>query len=147
MAMMMQEPSRHLIPCSPTHSSGLLSPPAQPICWRLGTCLGLPRWELVPPRPGGGERRVRLGRNYRTPYRECLTLEETQRRLRRHRDVEILSTTCFSTRVFTYYKHYLTYLHGNPNSYNLPHFKEKKTLRLKGHYLSKVIQLTEPLSL
>lgn len=87
MAMMMQEPNRHLIPCPPTPSSGLLSPPAQPICWRLGTCLGLPRWELAPPRPGGGKRRVSLGRNYRIPYREGLTLERAQKRLRRYSEV------------------------------------------------------------
>lgn len=74
-------------PLPPTPSSGLRSPPAQPICWRLGTCLGLPRWDLAPPRPGGGERRVSLGRNYRTPYREGLTLEKAQKRLRRHREV------------------------------------------------------------
>lgn len=73
-------------PLPPTPSSGLRSPPAQPICWRLGTCLGLPRWELAPPRPGGGERRVSLGRNYRTPCREGLTLEKAQKRLRRHRE-------------------------------------------------------------
>lgn len=61
MAMMMQEPNCHLIPCPPTPSSGLLSPPAQPICWRLGTCLGLPRWELAPPRPWGWGEEGELG--------------------------------------------------------------------------------------
>lgn len=91
MAMMMQEPSRHLIPCPPTPSSGPLSPPAQPICWRLGTCLGLPRWELAPPRPGGRERRVSLGRNYSTPCRAGPTLEKAQKRLRRHREEANLS--------------------------------------------------------
>lgn len=77
MAMMMQELRCHLIPIPLLN---LLSPPAQPICWRLGTCLGLPRWELALPRPGSGEGWGSLGKNHRTPLREYLTLEKAQNR-------------------------------------------------------------------
>lgn len=107
----------------------LLSPPAQPICWRLGTCLGLPRWELAPPRPWGGEGWGSLGRNYRTPLRECLTLEKVQKRFISNREManpsNSLKVGCAPSKVPAHYMHYL-HLHGNlRSSCNQPHFAEK----------------------
>lgn len=87
MAMMMQELRCHLIPCPPAPLLKPPFPPAQPICWRRGTCLGLPRWELAPPRPGGEEGQGSLGRDERTPLRECLSLEKAQERLMGSREM------------------------------------------------------------
>lgn len=108
MAMMMQELRCHLIPCPP---APLLKPPFP----SSSANLLAPGHLSGPAQVGVGTSQTwgwgSLGKNYRTPLRECLTLEKAQKMLIGNREManasKSLQVDCAPTKVQTHYVHYL----------------------------------------
>ena len=113
MAMMMQELRCHLIPCPP---APLLKPPFP----SSSAHLLAPGHLSGPAQVGFGTSQTwewgwwggSLGKNYRTPLWECLTLEKAQKRLISNREMagasRSLKVGCAPTKVQAYDMHYLT---------------------------------------